>query len=339
MLNPKLKEGDRIIILDMEDNTPVPVLTRGTITGIFTDNGEVAMYEVDWDNGSRLSIIPTLDKWCFEKDFDDRKKKKINEITSTSSGGKYRSPLVLSPQLWDEEQMGAFTIPVSKYLSADLSYDSYDGKMERSKKQIGKEEKFAKKIAKIGKETFSQNDDDGNPFNGYNPQGSQEPGTPDYIKKIANLPKSQNKPVIKNSSKEKKLMSKSRMVEGHNDVDEVERFKRLIKNADVFKNFDMKFLHNYLIAVRDSGITNMFSAAPYLYMGSERIKHEFKYNPVPDEESYEKVLEMADQAQSIMINGVIKILEKEKIDFNVGEINYYLQKFASKVLDNYMNLF
>jgi len=123
--------------------------------------------------------------------------KKINEITSTSGSGHYRVPLNLAPHIWKKEDMGAFTIPVSEYLNAELAYDSYDGKMSYSKEKINKLEKKAKKMAKIAIDAFSQNDEDGNPFNGYNPQGNTELGTPNYIKKQANLPKSEYKPILK----------------------------------------------------------------------------------------------------------------------------------------------
>ena len=52
----------------------------------------------------------------------------------------------------------------------------------------------------------------------------------------------------------------------------------LVKNDDVWEHFDMKFLRKYLLMVRDSGIVNMLQSAPYLYMGRERLEHEFKYS-------------------------------------------------------------
>lgn len=328
MINPELKVGDRIILLHMEDEYgPVPMGTEGTVKKIVKVFGETH-YEIDWDNGSRLSLIPDVDKWDIVDNIKNRLKKKLNEMTSSNSGGKYRVPLVLAPQLWNNEQMGAFTEPVSKYLNADLSYDSYDKKMERSKKQIKGEEKFARKKAKMAKMMFSQNDGDGNPINGYSPEGNKEPGTPKYIEKIANLPKS-----------EKKLVINNRKVKLKENNGEFEKNKKLLKNIDVFKFFNMRFLKEYLIAVRDSGIVNMFGASPYLYMGSERIEHQFKYQPIPNEDEFEKVLEMADQAQAEMINGVIKVLESKNIEPDLDQINRYLNRYSLMVLENYMLLF
>jgi hypothetical protein len=64
-------------------------------------------------------------------------------------------------------QNGPFTIPVSKYDSPMLEFDSYDGSMDETKKQIKKIESKAKKttnyIKKYPNSTFS--DDDGNNIN------------------------------------------------------------------------------------------------------------------------------------------------------------------------------
>ena len=114
--------------------------------------------------------------------------------------------------------------------------------------------------------------------------------------------------------------------------------KVFLKNLDIFKHFNMRFLNNYLRDIRESGITNMLLASPYLYMGKDRIKHEFKYKEV-DEELLKKVLNGADQAQSEMINGTIKSLNAEKKEDSLENINRYISRYATRVLENYMHLF
>ena len=94
--------------------------------------------------------------------------RKINEATSTGgSRGSYIAPLIPGERYFKKNVMGPFTEPVSKYKSPDLAYDSYDGKMERSKKQRKKEENIANKIYNFIKfhpdATFS--DVEGNPIN------------------------------------------------------------------------------------------------------------------------------------------------------------------------------
>jgi hypothetical protein len=113
----------------------------------------------------------------------------------------------------------------------------------------------------------------------------------------------------------------------------------LSKNLDI-ANFDTNTLVEFLIKVKESGITNMFGAAPYLWMGKERIEHQFAYHDFSDEkqEKFDEMLDMANESQSAMINGVIKILEKEKKELSVENINRYLQRYSQKLLMHYVNV-
>jgi len=103
-----------------------------------------------------------------------------------------------------------------------------------------------------------------------------------------------------------------------------------MKNIDVFKYFNMKFLKKYLLMIRESGITNMYGAGPYLYMGRERIEHEFKYKDIPNEDAFEEVLDHSNQAQAEMINGVINYLNEKGIEEDMSSINRYVQRFSTK---------
>jgi hypothetical protein len=189
MINPKLKPGDRVMLLHMDDETSVLPGTWGTVTKAYVLFG-TDQYDVNWDNGSKLSLIADSDVW----DTKERKKKTIKE-------------------------------------------------------------------------------DDRNKF--------------------------------------------------------------FMDNIDVFKYFNMKFLKKYLLMIRDSSITNMYGASPYLYMGRERIEHEFKYKDIHNEEAFEEVLDHADQAQAEMINGVINYLENKGIEGDMSNINRYLQRFATKIVQTY----
>ena len=120
--------------------------------------------------------------------------------------------------------------------------------------------------------------------------------------------------------------------------DELDRMNVLYKNIDVFLFFKMGFLHKYLLAVRKSSIVNMMESSPYLWMGSERIKHEFKHKNISNEEAFEEMLDMADQSQAEMINGVIDYLEDQGIEENMDNINKYLRRFATMIVQNYMHI-
>lgn len=114
-------------------------------------------------------------------------KNRINEATGAASAGRIKVPLVLAPRLWQKEPLEPFVNPVSHYVSAMNAYDSYDGTMERPQKVISQNEKKSKQKAKKAIDMFSQNDQDGNPINGYSPKGSDAPGTPPEIKKMAHI--------------------------------------------------------------------------------------------------------------------------------------------------------
>ena len=93
----------------------------------------------------------------------------INEATGDSGGarGSYIAPLQMSIRKFKKSQMSPFTISVSKYDSPKLEFDSYDGSMDETKKQIKKIETKARKVTDyITKHPVSTNsDEDGNNIN------------------------------------------------------------------------------------------------------------------------------------------------------------------------------
>lgn len=87
--------------------------------------------------------------------------------------------------------------------------------------------------------------------------------------------------------------------------------------------------------IRKASFTNMHGASPYLYMGREKIEHEFKYKDIHNEDAFEEVLNHANQAQAEMINGVINYLNDKDIEEDMSNINRYLRRFASKIVQTY----
>ena len=88
-------------------------------------------------------------------------KKQIKEATSTGGSGSVRVPLSPGVRLFNKEQLQPFTVPTSKYDSAELAFDSYDGEMSTPKSKISKIERESRKIAKYVKKHPEQNDEDG----------------------------------------------------------------------------------------------------------------------------------------------------------------------------------
>jgi len=66
-INPNLELGDKIMILHMEGETQVPPGTKGVVTKITSDPFEFGndskIIEVEWENGSRLSMVSATDVW------------------------------------------------------------------------------------------------------------------------------------------------------------------------------------------------------------------------------------------------------------------------------------
>ena len=71
-LNPKLKEGDRVICYHMDGETGVPPGTEGTVRRVsrdpFEPNGDESIIEVIWDNGSTLALVSSTDAWKTPKE-------------------------------------------------------------------------------------------------------------------------------------------------------------------------------------------------------------------------------------------------------------------------------
>jgi hypothetical protein len=92
-------------------------------------------------------------------------KRQIKEATSTGGSGSVRVPLSPGVRLFNKEQLQPFIVPTSKYDSAELAFDSYDGEMDTSKSKISKIERESRKIAKYVKKHPEQNDEDGSALN------------------------------------------------------------------------------------------------------------------------------------------------------------------------------
>lgn len=96
---------------------------------------------------------------------DKNNKKQIKEATSHRGSGQVRVPLSPGVRLFNKEQLQPFVVPTSKYDSAELSFDSYDGEMSTPKSKISKIERESRKISKYVKKHPEQNDEEGGVLN------------------------------------------------------------------------------------------------------------------------------------------------------------------------------
>jgi len=114
-----------------------------------------------------------------------------------------------------------------------------------------------------------------------------------------------------------------------------EMIKFFKSNEDLFKLFDWKFLREYLVKIQKSGIVNMLGSAPLLYCGSEHIDRYYGENK-EDDESFQDVLEMADDAKQKMVQGTMKWLEDNNKEISVESANRYVRKLSEKIIELYV---
>ena len=108
------------------------------------------------------------------------------------------------------------------------------------------------------------------------------------------------------------------------------------KNPEIFEHFEYNFLKKYLLKLRESGVINMFLAAPFLYSGKEWIDR-YHGEHQEDNEAFQEVLEMADESKNKMIQGLLKYMESKNMDMeDMGRINNLMHKFATKINQFYI---
>ena len=110
-------------------------------------------------------------------------------------------------------------------------------------------------------------------------------------------------------------------------------------NPEIFENFNWRFFRDFLLKVKKSSVINMLQSAPFLYSGREWIDRYYGENQ-EDNESFQEVLEMAEESKNELITGIIKYLESNDIDIDfddMGRFNQYVRKFSNKLLLLYVN--
>ena len=115
-------------------------------------------------------------------------------------------------------------------------------------------------------------------------------------------------------------------------------FNYFSENPEIFENFDWRFLRKFLTKLKDSGVINIFQAQPFLYSGREWIDRYYGEDQ-EDNEDFQEVLEMADEAKNKMIQGVLKYMESKGIEIELDKVNNLIAKSSSKILRLYYSFF
>ena len=107
-------------------------------------------------------------------------------------------------------------------------------------------------------------------------------------------------------------------------------------NPELFEHFDWRFLKKYLLTLRESGVINMFQAAPFLYSGKQWVDRYYGENQ-EDNESFQELLEMADEAKDKMVQGLVKYMSSKNMGMDdMDRVNHLLHKLAMKINQLYM---
>jgi len=80
----------------------------------------------------------------------------------------------------------------------------------------------------------------------------------------------------------------------------------------------------------------MLQSQPFLYSGREWIDRYYGENR-EDDEDFQEVLEMADEAKNKMIQGVLKYMESKDIEIELDKVNRLISQFSSKILNLYIS--
>jgi hypothetical protein len=99
------------------------------------------------------------------------------------------------------------------------------------------------------------------------------------------------------------------------------------------KMYDMKTIVTFLGLLRESGVTNMYAASPYLYMGKERIAHQHHYDDMDEsrQEKFDELLEIAEDTRRVMINGAMKHYLSKRNDDNDDEDDRYVRNVENQI--------
>ena len=107
-------------------------------------------------------------------------------------------------------------------------------------------------------------------------------------------------------------------------------------NRELRRAMDLNYFLEYFKLLRNSGITNMFGSSPFVYMDSNHLERYYGEDK-EDNEDFQKLLEIQDEARSKFLSGLVKYAELKNIDLeNDSKINSLARKLAIDLLQFYM---
>lgn len=110
----------------------------------------------------------------------------------------------------------------------------------------------------------------------------------------------------------------------------------------LFKKSDLKYVMEYLNAIKRLGVVNMFQSGQFLNQTEEYLTKYFDLYRMQqdlddkDEEMIEKILEMSENVRNIMISAAINDLEQKNKEITGSSATYRVNKLATEVVKYFM---
>ena len=110
----------------------------------------------------------------------------------------------------------------------------------------------------------------------------------------------------------------------------------------LFKKSDLKYILEYLNAIKQLGVVNMFESGQFLGKTEEYLTKYFDLYRMQqdlddkDEEFIEKILEMSENVRNIMISAAIKDLEQKNKEITGSSATYRVNRLATEVVKYFM---
>ena len=110
----------------------------------------------------------------------------------------------------------------------------------------------------------------------------------------------------------------------------------------LFKKSDLKYVMEYLFAIKRLGVVNMFESGQFLNKTEDYLTTYFnlyrKQQDLDDkdEEMIEKILEMSENVRNIMISAAINDLEQKNKEITGSSATYRVNKLATEVVKYFM---
>jgi len=110
----------------------------------------------------------------------------------------------------------------------------------------------------------------------------------------------------------------------------------------LFKKSDLKYIMEYLEAIRQSGIVNMFQSGQFLGQTKDYLTAYFNLHRMQrdldedDEKIIEKIMEMSDNVRNIMISAAVTDLERNNKEITGRSATNRINKLSTELVKHFM---